>query len=131
MQQSQKPNFEETHDVKYEEGTEYHVDQLNEEIRSLKQTNERLKEAVKTAVAQRDHWKQRALVVERELATSGNAERDRDKRLDALRRLIAKELHPDQCAAQGIERVLRAELFKLIWPKVEELSRQGRGGDQP
>ena len=34
----------------------------------------------------------------------------RDDRFDALRRLVAKELHPDFCAGEAVEKTLRADL---------------------
>ena len=45
-----------------------------------------------------------------------------DQRFAAVRRLIVKELHPDSCRAQGRDKELMTEMFKRIWPQVQELS---------
>ena len=42
-----------------------------------------------------------------------------DTRLDALRRLIARELHPDLSDAPAEERAVRGEIFKKIWPMLD------------
>jgi hypothetical protein len=39
----------------------------------------------------------------------------------ALRRLIAKEFHPDFSQALGQEKTIRAEIFKQVWPKIEKI----------
>jgi hypothetical protein len=39
-----------------------------------------------------------------------------------LRALIVKELHPDHAPADSIERTIRAEVFKALWPKVEAIT---------
>jgi hypothetical protein len=40
-----------------------------------------------------------------------------------LRALILRELHPDHAPAGTVDWALRGELFKVIWPKVEEIDR--------
>jgi hypothetical protein len=51
---------------------------------------------------------------------SGGANDDRFRRLRAL---ILKELHPDHAAPGSVDRALRGEVFKSIWPKLEEIDR--------
>ena len=46
-----------------------------------------------------------------------------DKRFEALRRLIARELHPDISGSTDIHDSAKSELFKRIWPQVENISR--------
>jgi hypothetical protein len=46
-----------------------------------------------------------------------------DKRFDELRRYLAREFHPDHAKAEGIEKLVRAEIFKQVWPKVEEIAK--------
>jgi hypothetical protein len=40
-----------------------------------------------------------------------------------LRAVILHELHPDHAPQGSVERTLRQEVFKRLWPQVEELSR--------
>ena len=47
-----------------------------------------------------------------------------DSRFDALRRLIAKELHPDFCTGGQLEKLLRQECFKRLWPEIERIAEQ-------
>ena len=54
-------------------------------------------------------------------AQLANRRATRDDRFDALRRLVARELHPDFCTSGGIEKMIRAEFFKRLWPEIERL----------
>ena len=40
----------------------------------------------------------------------------------SLRALIVKELHPDHTPEGSVDRALRAEVFKAVWPKIEEIA---------
>ncbi len=40
-----------------------------------------------------------------------------------IRRLVARELHPDHSKSEGIEKIVRAEIFKDLWPKIESIDR--------
>ena len=86
----------------------------------------RLQSAGKTVIAQREAWTARALAAEQEAMelTTQLAGRlaTRDSRYDALRRLIARELHPDHCSGGEIEKLVRAEFFKSLWPEIEQLA---------
>ncbi len=44
-------------------------------------------------------------------------------RFGRLRRLIATEFHPDHAKHEGIEKLVRAEIFKTLWPKIEQIGR--------
>ena len=106
------------------------VGELEGEVRTLRARVARLQNAGKTVIAQREEWKARALVAEQkatdlaaQLVSRGET---RDDRFDALRRLVAKELHPDHCAAGDIEKTVRAEFFKKLWPEIERLVLTGR-----
>ena len=45
-----------------------------------------------------------------------------DSRFDAVRRLIAKELHPDSgCAGKDGEELLTG-IFQRVWPQIEEIA---------
>lgn len=81
---------------------------LNNEIIVLSAKIARLRAAGKTVIAQRERWKALAR------ATDGG-------KFDRLRRLLARELHPDHCSGE-IEKAVRAELFKRLWPEVERIA---------
>jgi hypothetical protein len=40
-----------------------------------------------------------------------------------LRRYLARQFHPDHAPGQGIEKVVRNEIFKEIWIEIERLNR--------
>jgi hypothetical protein len=44
-----------------------------------------------------------------------------DDKFRQLRELVMKELHPDN-APPGMDRVVREEVFKAIWPKIEAMT---------
>ena len=104
------------------------VGELEGEVRVLRASVLRLQNAGKTVIAQREEWKARALVAEQKLtdltAKLANRRATRDDRFDALRRLVARELHPDFCDNGGIEKLIRAEFFKKLWPEIERLSEE-------
>ena len=53
-------------------------------------------------------------------------QRLRDEKRALLRdvkRLLARRLHPDYCAADDAERTIRAAIFQEIWPELEGLAR--------
>jgi hypothetical protein len=83
------------------------VAELEGEVRALKASVSRLQNAGKTVIAQREEWKARALVAERKVtdltAQLANRRPTRDDQFDALRRLVARELHPDHCTGGDIE----------------------------
>ena len=98
------------------------VCELEGEVRALRASVSRLQNAGKTVIAQRREWKARALVAEQkaiDLAAQQNSRREtRDDRFEALRRLVVRELHPDHCSGGDIEKTVRAEFFKKLWPEI-------------
>ena len=36
--------------------------------------------------------------------------------------MVAKELHPDFCTAGSLEKLMRQECFKRLWPQIEQLA---------
>ena len=103
--------------------TEYVVE-LEEEVQALKARIKRLQNAGKTVIAQREEWRARALAAEKILESDCNRRTDGDDRFDALRRLVAKELHPDFCTGGHLEKLMRQECFKKLWPEIERLAEQ-------
>jgi hypothetical protein len=89
---------------------------------------ERLRVRSTTIEQQRESWKVRALMVEAQLleATAkigNNADRQNvsDVRYASLKRYLAKRFHPDYAPGQGIEKVVRNELFREIWNEIDRL----------
>ena len=58
-------------------------------------------------------WRRRAMAAEASLARSV-------PRIDLLRRRLAKVLHPDSAGGDPTELALREEVFKRLWPRIEE-----------
>ena len=81
-----------------------------------------LKKAGRTVIAQREEWKARALAAEKQ-ASSATSEASDRSRYGALKRVLARELHPDYAPSDGIERVIRVAIFKKLWPQVEDIEK--------
>jgi hypothetical protein len=83
----------------------------------------KLKALCQALVIERDAWKVRAQARETAAASepAGN-----DEKYRALKKFIAREFHPDNVRADGIERLVRTEVFKTIWAQIEEIERAGR-----
>ena len=97
---------------------------LEQEGHALRATIKRLQDAGKTVITQREQWKSRDVAAEEQMATELNQRTKNDDRFDALRRLIAKELHPDFCTGGQLEKLMRQECFKNLWPEIERLAEQ-------
>lgn len=97
------------------------IQELERECRELQARVKRLQNAGKTVITQREEWQTRALAAEDRLKTERRRPMNPDKRFDALRRLIAKELHPDFSTDGDLDKLLRAEYFKKLWPEIERL----------
>lgn len=83
----------------------------------------RLKALCQALTIERDAWKARAQSRE---ANAANEPADGGEKYRALKKYIAREFHPDQVRADGIERLVRTEVFKTIWAHIEEIERSGR-----
>jgi len=89
---------------------------------------ERLRVRATTTDQQRESWKVRALMAEAQLlkatakpTNNGAAQNISDLRYSSLKRYLAKRFHPDYSPGQGIEKIVRNELFKEIWNEIERL----------
>jgi hypothetical protein len=100
------------------------INELEGEVRALKARIERLQNAGKTVIAQREEWKQRALSAEDFSGEMLDSSAEHEKRFGTLRRLVARELHPDHCDGGDFEKMVRAEYFKRLWPAIERLAEQ-------
>jgi hypothetical protein len=89
---------------------------------------ERLRVQSTTIEQQRESWKVRALMAEAQLleaiaktSNNGGCQNSSDLRYAALRRYLAKQFHPDYAPGQGIEKIVRNEIFKEIWGEIDRL----------
>lgn len=102
-------------------------------IRDLEETIRYLRERWHVTVAERDEWERRARVAEHETETlrtaaaaapgSAAAAKDADPKYAALRRFLARELHPDATPAADAVRSVKSELFKLVWAEIAKLDK--------
>ena len=79
---------------------------------------------------QRESWKVRAMMAEARLleataqtSNNGGCQNVSDLRYASLKRYLAKQFHPDYAPGQGIEKLVRNEIFKQIWSEIERLNR--------
>ena len=89
---------------------------------------ERLRVRSSTSDQQRESWKVRALMAEAQLleataktSNNGGSQKVSDLRYASLKRYLAKRFHPDHAPGQGIEKIVRNEIFKEIWNEVDRL----------
>jgi hypothetical protein len=89
---------------------------------------ERLRVRSSTSDQQRESWKVRALMAEAQLfeataktSNNGGSQKVSDLRYASLKRYLAKRFHPDYAPGQGIEKIVRNEIFKEIWNEIERL----------
>lgn len=115
-------------------GSDYDQQQLMHKLREAarvllaeRDNIQKLRDACRLLIAEREAWKRRALAAEARMLTEEAEEMDQ-RRFDALRRVLARELHPDYAPADQGDLSLREALFKSIWPKVEQIERKGRSG---
>jgi hypothetical protein len=98
-------------------------------IQQMVKEIERLRVLLTTTNQQRESWKVRALMAEAQFleatAKTGNkgggAENVGDVRYASLKRYLAKRFHPDYAPGQGIEKIVRNEIFKEIWNEIDRL----------
>ena len=91
--------------------------------RALEAEVRRLRAATEEAELQRDLWRMTAKSAQERLAAyeaPGGPEPGLDKRFEQLKRLLARELHPD-LAADADEKRVREVIFKRVWAKIEQL----------
>jgi len=75
---------------------------------------------------QRAGWKARALAAEQQLLEAKSSNNDgrqtvTDLRYGSLKRYLAKRFHPDYAPGEGIEKLVRNEIFKEIWNEIDRL----------
>ena len=116
----------------------YDLDDLHQwefiQHREMVKELEQLRVRSATLQQQRESWKVRALMAEAQLleATAKTSNNSRcqnvsDVRYASLKRFLAKRFHPDYAPGQGIEKIVRNEIFKEIWSEVERLDHAGEG----
>jgi hypothetical protein len=89
---------------------------------------ERLRVLSTTLDQQRESWKIRALMAEAQLfeatakpSNNGGCQNVSGVRYASLKRYLAKRFHPDHAPGQGIEKIVRNEIFKEIWSEIDRL----------
>ena len=85
---------------------------------------EQLRVLLTTLEEQRESWKVRALIAEAQLleaTADGASQKVADLRYASLKRYLAKQFHPDHSPGEGIEKIVRNEIFKEIWNEVDRL----------
>ncbi len=72
--------------------------------------------------AEIDFWKNKAegFVATHQHGASASQE---TARIEAIRKLLARELHPDAANVSPAEAALRSDLFKTIWPKIDQIAK--------
>jgi len=96
---------------------------------------ERLRVRSSTIDQQRESWKVRALMAEAQLleataktSNKGGRQNVTDVRYASLKRYLAKRFHPDYSPGEGIEKIIRNEMFKEIWNEVGRLDQGASAG---
>ena len=85
-------------------------------------TLEQMAGACENLIQERDFWKLKAESARSNKEPQDQAARE-DKRIEALRRLLARELHPDKAKFSTEEAALRAEIFKHLWPEIDRIAK--------
>ncbi|MBY0364005.1 MAG: hypothetical protein K2X45_19015 [Phreatobacter sp.] len=93
-------------------------------FRALETELERVRALGRRAVKERDDWKARALAAEAAQGGESSVAVAPDVRYRELRNFIAREFHPDRGSASEIEKLFRAEVFKILWAKIGELDKK-------
>jgi Arc/MetJ-type ribon-helix-helix transcriptional regulator len=102
-------------------------------IRDLEETIRYLRQRWHQTIAERDEWENRARAAEQEVETlrttaagrdAGSGEAmDADAKFTALRRFLARELHPDASPVSEEVRLLKSDLFKVVWAEIARLDK--------
>ena len=99
-------------------------------IRDLEETIRYLRERWHATVAERDEWEKRARNAETEVETHRTEAapppgggKEGDVKYAALRRFLARELHPDAVPATDEVRLVKSDLFKLVWAEIAKLDK--------
>jgi len=101
------------------------------------QNKQRVKEIerLRRREQQRESWKIRALMAEAQLreattkiSNNGACHNVTDVRYASLKRYLAKQFHPDYSPGEGIEKIIRNEMFKEIWNEVGRLDQGASAG---
>jgi hypothetical protein len=93
---------------------------------------ERLRVLSTRSEQQRESWRHRALVAEAGLraktSNNGDCQNASDFKYVSLKRYLAKRFHPDYSPGEGIEKIIRNEMFKEIWNEVGRLDQGASAG---
>jgi hypothetical protein len=100
-------------------------------VRDLEETIRYLRERWHTTVAERDEWERRARLAEQEVEAHRAAQplapeaggMTAEAKYAALRRFIARELHPDSAPSAEDVRAVKGDLFKLVWAEITRIDK--------
>ncbi len=70
---------------------------------------------------ERDFWKKKAEASVPQGIFWENP--DEGERIEAVRKLLARELHPDKAGLSSSEAALRSSLFQSIWPQIDQITK--------
>ena len=92
--------------------------------------NQEIVKEIERLRKQRESWKVRAMMAEARLleataqtSNNGGCQNVSDVRYASLKRYLAKRFHPENAPGQGIEKIVRNEIFKEIWSEIDRLDR--------
>jgi hypothetical protein len=97
-----------------------------EMLKDYQTTVKQLAGTCENLIQERDFWRVKAESARSNKDPQDQAARE-DKRIEALRRLLARELHPDMAKPSTEEAALRAKLFKQLWPEIDRIAK-GQSG---
>jgi hypothetical protein len=97
---------------------QYQAIESAEMLHDYRSAVEQLAETCETLIQERDFWKVTAASIDRKKAPRDESPQE-DARVEALRKLLARELHPDKAKSSSEEAALRTELFKRLWPQID------------
>jgi len=81
-----------------------------------------LLEVTEILTRERDAWKAMAESLTLHQPPKNTAIQE-GKRLEALRRFLARELHPDTAKLANKDRALLQDLFKHLWPQIDRIAK--------
>jgi hypothetical protein len=83
---------------------------------------EQLAKICEKMMQERDSWKGKTEGSPSSKAPQNEAVRE-DKRIEALRRLLARELHPDKAKLSAAEAAVHNDLFQRLWPQIDRIAK--------
>ena len=103
------------------------LQKARQRITELEERIVRLRADGAAVVTERDQWRRRAMDAENDRSHANRTgSSSNDKRYASLRRFLAKQFHPDHAPGNGIEKMIRSEVFKEVWVEIDRIDAQHR-----